>query len=404
MNEFMEAKVALSWQDLKPAYDVVIIGGGGHGLSAAYYLATRHGITNVAVIERNYIGGGNSGRNTTVIRANYGIPETVKFNIHSVRLYEQLEAETDRWIMHDNRGLLWLQHSEAALRAERGREIVNQEYGADTVFVTREEIKEICPEVDLEASGHSEYRVLGGTYSAHAATARHDRVNWALAEGAISRGVHVHQRTTVTGIQKVGDKVVGVETDRGPISAGMVMCAVGGQVSQIADMAGLRLPIRTHQLQAFVTNHYERTFKPIVASVGLTMYFSQTARGEMLVGAEYDRQPSYSYRSGYEFLTSCAHKAATLFPFIRQLRILRQWTGVCDMSMDSSPIMGKTGLENFVITTGWGTGGFKAIPASGESMAALIATGETPELIAPFALDRFARDRMMADPGSVGTH
>ncbi|MCB0080636.1 MAG: FAD-dependent oxidoreductase, partial [Caldilineaceae bacterium] len=236
------------------------------------------------------------------------------------------------------------------------------------------------------------------------ATARHDRVNWALAEGAMRRGVHIHQRTTVTGLRKEGDRVVGVMTDKGPIGAGVVLSAVGGHVTNLANMAGVRLPIRTHPLQAFVTNHYARQFDPIVASMGLLFYASQTARGEMLIGAEIDRQPSYSYRSGHHFLQSCAFRAMTLLPFLRNLRILRQWTGVCDMSPDYSPIMGQTGVDGFYITTGWGTWGFKAIPAGGEQMAQLIATGETPALIAPFGLDRFARDRTLADRGSAGTH
>ncbi len=402
MNEFVEAQIALRWADLKPSYDVVIVGGGGHGLSTAYYLATRHGITDVAVLERGYIGSGNTGRNTTVIRANYGIPESVSFYQRSVDLYAGLEEETGRWIMHDRKGLLWLVHTVAGTRNERARAILNQAFGADTVYVTPDEIAAICPDVDLDAGG-GEYRVLGGSYSAQGATARHDRVVWALAEGGMNRGVQVHQRTTVTGLIRSGSRVVGVETDRGPVSAGVVVSAVGGHVSTLARMAGVRLPIRAHPLQALVTNHYTRTFRPIVASVELGFYASQTARGEMLIGAGIDRQPSYSYRSSYEFLSFCSRPAITLLPFLRNLRILRQWTGVCDMSVDLSPIMGRTGVDGFLVTTGWGTWGFKAIPAGGEQMAELIATDRTPELIAPFSLSRFRDDRLLFDPGSTGT-
>jgi sarcosine oxidase subunit beta len=402
MNEFIERKVKLKWHEPKKSYDVIIIGGGGHGLSAAYYLATRHGITNVAVLERKYIGGGNSGRNTTVIRANYGIPEAVRFYQHSVDLYKELEQETDRWIMHQQKGLLWLAHSEAAVRAEKARAGINSTFGAITEYVTPKEVKEICPEIDITGGGV--WPVLGGSYHPEGATARHDRVNWALAEGANKLGVHIHQRTAVTGLQMVGDRVTGVETTAGPMSAKVVMSAVGGHVSSLGRMAGLRLPIRTHPLQAFVTNHYARTFNPIVGSLSLLFYVSQTARGEMLMGAEIDRQPSYSYRSGHHFLQTCSHRAMTLLPFMKNLRILRQWTGVCDMSPDYSPIMGKTPVDGLYITTGWGTWGFKAIPASGEQMAEAIATGKTPELIAPFSLDRFANDRTLADRGSSGTH
>ncbi len=402
MNEFIEAHIALTWQDLRSSYDVVIVGGGGHGLSTAYHLATRHGITNVAVLERGYIGSGNSGRNTTVIRANYGIPEAVRFYQRSVDLYSRLEEETGRWIMHDRKGLLWLVHGVPGTRNERARSIINQAFGADTEYVTASEVGEICPEVDLNAGG-GEYRVLGGSYSPHAATARHDRVVWALAEGAMKRGVDVHQRTAVTGLIKSGNRVTGVLTDRGPVSAGIVVSAVGGHVSSLAAMAGVRLPIRTHPLQAFVTNHYARAFRPIVASVDLGFYVSQTARGEMLVGGGIDPQPSYSYRSSYEFLSFCSLSAVTLLPFLRDLKVLRQWTGVCDMPIDMSPIMGRTGVDGFLVTTGWGTWGFKAIPAGGEQMAELIATDRTPELIAPFSLSRFKYDRLMFDPGSTGT-
>jgi sarcosine oxidase subunit beta len=402
MNEFVERKIELTWHEPKRGYDVVIVGGGGHGLATAYYLATRHGITNVAVLERKYIGAGNSGRNTTIIRSNYGLPEAVRFYQRSVELYQRLEAETDRWVMHKRKGLLWLAHTEAGVRAERARAEVNTAFGARTEFVTPPEIKQICPHLDLRGGGV--WPVMGASYHLDGASARHDRVVWALAEGAMRRGVHVHQRTAVTGLRKDGDRIIGVETDRGPIAAGLVVSATGGHVTTLAAMADVRLPIRTHPLQAFVTNHYAPVFDQIVASSGLLFYVSQTARGEMLIGAEVDRQPSYSYQSGHHFLQSCSFRAMTLLPFLRDLRILRQWTGVCDMSPDYSPIMGRTGVEGFYITTGWGTWGFKAIPAGGEQMAELIATGQTPDLIAPFALDRFARDRTMADRGSAGTH
>jgi len=354
------------------------------------------------VLERSYIGSGNSGRNTTIIRSNYGIPEAVRFYQRSLDLYASLEQETDRGIMHRQKGLLWIAHSEAGVRAERARAEVNQAFGAKTEYVEPAQIKRICPQIDLTGGG--DWPVMGASYHPEGSTARHDRVVWAYAEGAMRLGVEVHQNMRVRSLCVERGRVTGVETDAGRISAGAVISAVGGHVTSLASTAGLRLPIRTHPLQAFVTNHYSLKFPNLVASATLLFYASQTARGEMLMGAEIDRQPSYSYQSGYNFLQSCSLRAMTFLPFLRYLRILRQWTCVCDMSPDYSPVMGKTGIDGFYITTGWGTWGFKAIPAGGEQMALLIASGATPPLIAPFSLDRFARDRTLADRGSAGTH
>lgn len=402
MNEAPETEISLRWAEPASSYDVVIVGGGGHGLSIAYHLATRHDVTNVLVLERGYIGGGNTGRNTTVIRSNYGIPEAVRFYQHSLERYRGLEAETGRSMMHDRKGLLWMAHSEAGVRRERARAAVNQAFGAETEYLEPHEIAEACPEVDLTCGGGFP-EVMGASYH-QGATARHDRVAWALAEGAIRSGVDIAPHTPVTGLVKDGDRVVGVETAGGAIAAGVVVSAVGGDATVLAAMAGVRLPIKTHPLQAFVTNRYERSFDPIVASGDLGFYVSQTARGQMLLGAEIDRQPSYSRRSTHDLLASLSLRAITVLPFMRNLRVLRQWTGSCDMSPDYSPVMGDTGVDGFLVTTGWGTWGFKAIPAGGEVMAERIATGVTPALMAPFALDRFERDRTLADRGSAGTH
>jgi sarcosine oxidase subunit beta len=401
VNEFVETLLDLTWHQPKKAYDVVIIGAGGHGLATAYYLATRHGITNVAVLEANYIGSGNSGRNTTIIRANYGIPEAVRFYQHSVDLYATLEEETGCWIMHATKGLIWLAHTESAMRAERARALMNRACGAETVMITPEEAKELVPQLDLTGGGR--YPVLGASYHPGAATARHDRVVWAYAQGAMRSGVHILPHTPVVGLLRDGGRVVGVETPSGPISAGVVVSAVGGSVTTVAAMADLRLPIRTHPLQALVTNAYAQGFGPIVSDSELLCYVSQTARGQILMGAEFDSQPSYSMASSFEFLQSVAAKMTHLLPFLRDLRVLRQWAGICDISPDYSPIMGFTGVDGFLITTGWGTWGFKAIPAGGEAMAELIATNATPTLIAAFGLSRFAADHAMADQGSAGT-
>jgi sarcosine oxidase subunit beta len=217
------------------------------------------------------------------------------------------------------------------------------------------------------------------------------------------RGVHVLQHRPVIGLLRDGNRVTGVQTDAGPISAGVVLSAVGGRVTQLAEMAGARLPIRTHPLQALVTNAYAQGFGPIVSDSELLCYVSQTPRGQMLMGAEFDSQPSYSMASSFEFLQSVSKKVTSILPFLRDLRVLRQWTGICDISPDYSPIMGGTGVDGLLVTTGWGTWGFKAIPSGGEAMAELIATGRTPPLIAAFGLERFRADHAMADQGSAGT-
>jgi sarcosine oxidase, subunit beta len=391
------------WHEPRDSYEVVIVGGGGHGLATAYYLATRHGITNVAVLEADYIASGNTGRNTTIIRANYAVPEAIRFYDHSMKLYQGLEAETGAAIFHREKGHVWLAHSEMGMRTERGRCLMNQAMGVRTEMVTPVEIKQLIPQIDLTGGGR--YPIFGASHHVEAATARHDRVAWAYASGATTRGVHVIQHRPVTGLIRDGDggRVVGVRTASGDIRAGIVLSAVGGRVTEMAAHAGVRLPVRTHPLHAFVTNDFEQGLDKIVASTELACYVSQTERGQMLIGAEFDSQPSFSRLSSFDALRSYAYKITMLLPFLRPMRILRTWAGLCDISADWSPIMGETGVDGFLITTGWGTWGFKAIPAGGEALAELIATGRTPELIAPFGLDRFRRDHVLADQASAGT-
>ncbi len=405
MSEYTRTLLPIRWPDGPPkrTYDVVIIGGGGHGLSTAYHLATRHGITNVAVIEADYIASGNTGRNTTIIRANYGIPDSIRFYQHSLGRYQALEEETGAAILHQTKGIIWLAHTEMAMRTERARVAMNQAVGAQTYMRTPAELKALVPELDLTGGGR--YPVLGGSHHLEGATARHDRVAWAFASIASLRGVDIFQHTAVTAIRRDGDgsRVVGVDTTAGPIDAGAVLSAAGGRVTQVAAMAGLRLPVRTHPLHAFVTNDYAQGLPAILASTELACYVSQTDRGQMLIGAEFDSQPSYSRRSSFSALRSYSYKITRLLPFLRDMRILRTWAGICDISVDYSPIMSATGIDGLYVTTGWGTWGFKAIPAGGEGMAELIATGRPPALIAPFSLDRFRRDHLLADAGSAGT-
>jgi sarcosine oxidase subunit beta len=401
VSEHVATLQPIVWHEPRSSYDVVIIGGGGHGLSTAYYLATRHGITNVAVLEADYIASGNTGRNTTIIRANYAIPEAIRFYRRSLQLYEGIEAETGADIHYRRKGHVWIAHSEMGMRTERARCLMNQAMDVETELLTPDDVKRLVPQIDL--SGGGRYPVFGASHHVPAATARHDRVAWAFASGATSRGVHVIQHRPVTGLLRDGDRVVGVQTQGGPIRAGVVLSAVGGWVTQVAAMAGVRLPVRTHPLHAFVTNDFEQGLDKIVASTELACYVSQTERGQMLIGAEFDSQPSFTRISSFDALRSYAYKITRLLPFLRDMRILRTWAGLCDISADFSPIMGDTGVDGFLITTGWGTWGFKAIPAGGEALAERIATGRTPDLIAPFGLDRFRQDLAMADQASAGT-
>ena len=401
VSEHVDSLQPIVWHEPKDVYDVVIVGGGGHGLATAYYLATRHGITNVAVVEADYIASGNTGRNTTIIRANYAIPEAIRFYKRSLSLYEGLETETGAAIFFRRKGHVWMAHSEMGMRTERGRVLMNQAMGVETELLDPADVKRLVPQIDLTGGGR--YPVFGASHHLSAATARHDRVAWAFASGATARGTHIVQHRPVTGLRRDGDRVVGVETAAGPIHAGIVLSAVGGRVSQLAAMARVRLPVRTHPLHAFVTNDFEQGLEKIVASTELACYVSQTERGQMLIGADFDSQPSFSRISSFDALRSYAYKITRLLPFLRDMRILRTWAGLCDISADFSPIMGDTGVAGLLITTGWGTWGFKAIPAGGEAMAERIATGRTPDLIAPFGLDRFRHDLAMADQASAGT-
>jgi sarcosine oxidase, subunit beta len=402
MSGLLRRKVVLQQQELKRTYDVVIVGGGGHGLALAYYLAKHHGVRDVAVLERAYIGSGGTGRNTTVLRANYKTPETVAFFKASFELYTQLSAELDFHLLLSPRGLLWLAHSESSLRLQRERAYLNNAFGVDTVFVEPDEIAALCPPLDLTGGGSAP--VLGAAYHPPGSIIRHDAVVWGYASAAQRLGVSVHQGIEVEGVDVEHGRCVGVTTSAGKIAAGTVVSAAGGYVSLVAATAGVRLPITTHPLQAFVTEAYKPMLNRIVASSDLLVYISQSARGELLVGAEIEDYASYSTKSTFDFLAGASSRAIDLLPFMAKLRILRQWAGVCDMTPDYSPLLGPTEVENFYVDGGWGTWGFKAIPIAGVSMAELVATGRVPPLIAPFGLERFREDRAVPERASAGTH
>ncbi len=403
MSGLLRGRNFLPQRELAPSYDVVIIGGGVQGLSTAYYLAAYHGIGSVAVLERDYIGAGASGRNTQVVRSNYNTPETIPFYQESLRMYRTLSQELDFNLMFTNQGEIDLVHTEDSWRVENDKCLLNQRMGVDTQMLTPREVLEVCPQIDL--SGGGVLPVIGASYHPPCSFVRHDAVVWGYAAAAARLGVHIHEQTGVTGIQvDAGGTCRGVVTDRGPIGAGAVLSAVAGWSSQVAAMAGLKLPITTHPLQAFVTEPYEPLIRGLICSFDALVYISQTQRGELLAGAEVLPYNTYSCRSGFDFIAECAARALLFLPLMAKARLMRQWTGLCDMTPDSSPILGATEVERFFLSAGMGTWGFKTAPVAGRSMAEHIATGRVPGVMAPFLPDRFRRDRMVPDAASAGTH
>jgi sarcosine oxidase, subunit beta len=389
-------------RELRRAYDVVIVGGGVNGLSLAYHLAAEHGIRDVAVLERSYIGSGGSGRNTQVLRANYNTPETVPLYAAGLARYRRLSQELGFNVQFSTEGELDLCHTEDSLQVEREKSSLNRALGVQTDILGPDEILEVCPLVDL--SGGGELPVMGASYHPPGSFARHDAVVWGFAQAAARRGVDIHQGVTVTGVQVDDDTCVGVETSAGPVAAGHVVSAVAGWSTQLAAMAGVRLPIVTHLLQAFVTESYRPVLRGLVSSMDLSIYVSQTSRGELLAGAEIVPYSTFSTRSTFEFLSEAARRSIMILPFMAEARAMRQWGGSCDMTPDSSPILGPTPVEAFSVMAGMGTWGFKGAPIFGATMADSIATGRVPDLIAPFALSRFREDRMVPDAASAGTH
>ena len=380
---------------LKPRYDVVVIGGGSHGLATAYYLAKNHGITDVAVLEKSYIGSGAAGRNTTIIRCNYRTPEGAEFYKRSVALYEGLGAELDFNLLFSQQGHLTLAHSDRAMITMTERAEVNQLLGIDSRVIYPDEIAEHCPEMDL--SQKPTWPVLGALYHPRGGIIRHDAVVWGLTRGADRQGVEIHPDTEVVGIERANGRVTGVRTNRGDIEAEHVVSATAGWSTLVCDLAEVPLPITTHILQAFVTEPLKPFLDVVIVSSQMHVYISQTDRGEILIGAEIEPYTTYNSIGTFPFLEYSARHTLELFPQLEQAKILRSWTGLCDLSPDYSPILGKTELENFHVSAGWGTYGFKAAPIVGVTLAEEIATGETPALIAPFSLDRFYSDTMVSE-------
>ena len=388
--------------ELKPSYDVVVVGGGGHGLAAAYHLARDHGVTDVAVLEKGYLAGGNTARNTAIVRSNYLTPEGVRFYDESIRLFQGLSNELDYNVLYSERGHLTLAHTDAALRVGRWRAEVNKHLGVESELIGPDEIARVCPPLNL--SGAVRYPILGALYHRPGAVVRHDAVAWGYAANAARRGVEIHQRTEVTGVLREGGRVIGLETTRGRVSCGKVLQAVAGHSSVMAALAGFRLPIRTIPLQACVSQPLKPFLDPIVVSGSLHVYVSQSDRGELVMGGPVDPCTLYSTRSTLDFKEGLMGHMLELFPFLSEARLLRQWAGLADMTPDFSPLMGPTPVENYYVDAGWGTWGFKATPVAGKRMAETIATGRVPDVLRPFRLDRFDTFEQVGErgAGSVG--
>ncbi|MCK2219851.1 sarcosine oxidase subunit beta family protein [Actinomadura sp. ATCC 31491] len=385
--------------DPRPSYDVVIVGGGGHGLATAYYLARNHGLTNVAVLEKGWLAGGNMARNTTIIRSNYLWDESAAIYEHSLKLWEGLSAELDYDLQFSQRGVLNLAHSLGDVREGRRRVEANRLNGVDAEWLDADEVKKFCPLVNVSA--RARYPVLGATLQRRGGIAKHDHVAWALARRADAYGIDLVQGCEVTGFEISGGRVTAVRTSRGRIAAGTVALAAAGHTSVLAELAGFRLPLQSHPLQALVSELLEPVLDCVVMSNAVHVYVSQAHKGELVMGAGIDAYNSYGQRGGVHVIEAQMAAALELFPVFSRVRVLRTWAGIVDVSPDASPIIGRTPVENLFVNAGWGTGGFKATPGAGWVYADTIAHGRPHPLAEPFALDRFTTGALIDEHGAA---
>ena len=385
--------------DPKPAYDVIVLGAGGHGLATAYYLAKEHGVTNVAVLEKGWLGGGNTGRNTTIIRSNYLWDESARIYDHAVKLWEGLSQELNYNVMFSQRGVMHLAHTVHDLQEVSRRSHANRLNGVDSEFLTTEQVK--AEEPLLNTSANARYPILGASIQRRAGTARHDAVAWGYARGADAMGIDIIQNCEVTGVLTEQGKVTGVETVRGQIKCKKLAVVAAGHSSVIADMAGFRLPIESFPLQALVSEPVKPCVNTVIMSNAVHGYISQSDKGELVIGAGTDQFTSYSQRGSFHVVEHTLQAILELFPSFSRMRMLRQWGGIVDVTPDRSPIIGKTPIENMFINCGWGTGGFKATPGSGHVFAHTVATGEAHSINAPFTLDRFMSGELVDEHGAA---
>ena len=392
---------AFLWRNPEPrrSYDVLIVGAGGHGLATAYYLARHHGISDVAVLEKGWLGGGNMGRNTTVIRSNYLWDESAAIYEHSLKLWEGLAEELDYDLLFSQRGVLNLAHNLHDVREGRRRVYANRLNGIDAEWLDTDRVAELCP--IMETSPDVRYPVLGATYQPRAGIAKHDHVAWGYARAADALGVDLIQGCEVTDLLIETGRITGVETSRGTIRAGKVALAAAGHTSVLAGMAGLRLPLQSHPLQALVSELLEPVLPCVVMSNAVHVYVSQAHKGELVMGAGVDAHVSYSQRGSVHVIERQLAAALELFPIFARAHVLRTWGGIVDTSPDASPIVGRTPYDNVYLNCGWGTGGFKATPGIGWCMADTIANDEPHPYVAPFSLDRFVTGALVDEHGAA---
>ena len=390
------------WRSPEPKrrYDVIIVGGGGHGLATAYYLAKNHGVTNVAVLERGWLAGGNMARNTAIIRSNYLWDESAAIYEHSMQLWEGLEDELDYEVFFDQRGVLNLAHTLQEVRDSVRRVEANRLAGIDAEWVEPEQVKELCPIINID--DNLRYPVLGATYQARGGIAKHDWVAWAFARRASELGVDIIQNCEVTGFDIEHGQVKGVQTNLGPIGAESVALAAAGASSTLAEQAGFRLPIQTRPLQALVSELHEIVHPNVVMSNHVHVYVSQAQKGELVMGAGVDAYNGYGQRGSFHVIEHQMAAAVELFPIFARAHLLRAWGGNVDVTMDASPVVGLSPVDNLYVNCGWGTGGFKGTPGAGYVYAHTIATGQPHELNAPFSLERFDTGALVDEHGAAG--